>query len=346
MKKLFYFFALSAIVLGMASCGDGNDPDNKKFQFSANIRNNTINVKVNSADPNKYFYFGCMKGSTFLQRPVVFVNSELSDLKKGTFPDGLFQEYKSKYYENLLEGTDYAIYACEVDENYNIVGDVEYVLARTEGAMLGRFTINSSGKKVRFAPGNLQGNIDEDNNLRMATEQWELVTNDGKKWEDLLEWNITQKKPINVVNNVYADWRALTKEEWSYMLETRQNAGKLRGYATVNGIRGMVILPDNWRAPSSPKFKAELTWTANQYSIADWAILEDAGAVFIPAAGMWMDGAVSDYKQVGYYWTATSKVVGEVTSYTLLCFVDDNLPFFPSKDTNMRASIRCVLDVK
>lgn len=33
MKKLFTFFAISAIVLGMASCGDGNEPEASDFQI-------------------------------------------------------------------------------------------------------------------------------------------------------------------------------------------------------------------------------------------------------------------------------------------------------------------------
>ena len=51
MKKLFTFFALSAIVLGMASCGDGNDPEANKVPEGA------INGKFTVDNEGKQVYF-------------------------------------------------------------------------------------------------------------------------------------------------------------------------------------------------------------------------------------------------------------------------------------------------
>ena len=64
-------------------------------------------------------------------------------------------------------------------------------------------------------------------------------------------------------NQIGADahntWRTLTKDEWEYLLNTRPNASSLKGVAQVNGVNGLIFLPDNWvcpvRAlPSNPVF--------------------------------------------------------------------------------------------
>lgn len=88
-------------------------------------------------------------------------------------------------------------------------------------------------------------------------------------------------------------WRTLTKPEWEYLMNTRANAINLRGLGTVEGIRGLIILPDGWSGAaitpvtnlidgSTPDV---FNWGANVYTAAGWASMEAAGAVFLPAAG-------------------------------------------------------------
>lgn len=88
-------------------------------------------------------------------------------------------------------------------------------------------------------------------------------------------------------------WRTLTKPEWEYLMNTRANAINLRGLGTVEGIRGLIILPDGWSGAaitpvtnlidgSTPEV---FNWGDNVYTAAGWAIMEANGAVFLPAAG-------------------------------------------------------------
>ena len=108
-------------------------------------------------------------------------------------------------------------------------------------------------------------------------------------------------------------WRTLTYDEWNYLRYNRTNADDLVGVAQVNGVNGLVFLPDNWTCPSSITFKSGFHsergvdyYAAYQtFTDAEWSKLESAGAVFLPAAGL-RDG--SDVKLVqyyGYYWSAT-----------------------------------------
>ena len=114
-------------------------------------------------------------------------------------------------------------------------------------------------------------------------------------------------------NDAPNTWRTLTYDEWKYLRFDRTNADDLVGVAQVNGVNGLILLPDNWTCPAGVTFKsgfhssngvdyyaAYQNFTANQ-----WSKLEAAGAVFLPAAG-YRDGSnVGRVQYYGYYWSAT-----------------------------------------
>ena len=100
-------------------------------------------------------------------------------------------------------------------------------------------------------------------------------------------------------------WSTMTKDEWTYLLSERENAATLKSFATVNGVKGLVLLPDEWNAPDGVIISEEMT--AEQ-----WATIEKTGAVFLPAAGTLtvnMEGntvaTVNDVNVVGSYWSST-----------------------------------------
>ena len=44
--------------------------------------------------------------------------------------------------------------------------------------------------------------------------------------------------------------------------------------------------------------------TTNEIDVSDWALIEDAGAVFLPAAGLRLDGTSINYASAeGAYWS-------------------------------------------
>ena len=115
-----------------------------------------------------------------------------------------------------------------------------------------------------------------------------------------------------VYNQIDSDapgtWRILTKDEWDYVFSGRANAGNLCGQATVNGVTGVILLPDDWVAPDGITFIADygVEFTTNQYDLSQWNKMEDAGAVFLPAAGYrGCSGSVYGVGQYGYCWSST-----------------------------------------
>lgn len=108
-------------------------------------------------------------------------------------------------------------------------------------------------------------------------------------------------------------WRTLSAYEWDYLLNTRINASNLKGIAHVNGINGLILLPDNWVCPSDITFKSGFHqsygkdyYAAYQSFTADqWLKLEAAGAVLIPAAGNRNGTVVKDVHMHGGSWSST-----------------------------------------
>ena len=108
-------------------------------------------------------------------------------------------------------------------------------------------------------------------------------------------------------------WRTLTSNEWEYLLNNRPNASSLKGVAQVNGVNGLIFLPDNWTCPAGVTFKSGFHssygvdyYAAYQtFTAAEWSKLESAGAVFLPASGYRGGSNVKYVQYYGSYWSAT-----------------------------------------
>lgn len=117
------------------------------------------------------------------------------------------------------------------------------------------------------------------------------------------DWGVYNKEVIE--NNDGKNWRTLTSAEWAYVFQGRTDASQKYGHGSVDGVNGMIILPDVWVLPSGLSFTAgDSSW--NSYTTDQWEKMEKNGAVFLPAAG-YRDGAsVYNVGSVGYYWSSTN----------------------------------------
>lgn len=195
----------------------------------------------------------------------------------------------------------------------------------------GLFSV-SANTQVEFSPGNLQYQASTDT-WRFAENQYDYIGESNtyvspsySGWIDLYGWgtgNDPTKKSttssdynqfdewgtnaISNGGNVTGQWRILTKDEWVYLFNTRTNAGNLYGMANVNGVNGMIILPDDWTSPTSAISFVSGTnsYSVNSYSLAQWEILESTGAVFLPAAGNRYNRDVWHAGEHGNYWSST-----------------------------------------
>ena len=198
----------------------------------------------------------------------------------------------------------------------------------------------SPSKKVMFSPGNLQYHP-ANKKWRFAESQLDYIGAANKNcfstyngWLDLFGWSTSATNfgvSTSTSNSDYSGsfvdwgtntigtdtpntWRTLTYDEWFYVVFNRPNASSLNGIAQVNGVNGLILLPDNWVCPAGVTFKsgfhsisgvgyyyaAYQTFTAEQ-----WSKLESAGAVFLPATGFRYGSDVDYVQGDGYYWSAT-----------------------------------------
>ena len=121
--------------------------------------------------------------------------------------------------------------------------------------------------------------------------------------------------PISNGGNEVGMWRTLTATEWTYLISNR--SGVKHALATVCGVAGLILLPDNWPAtwPSGGGTAIEISipgypvyYTSYVYNDDQWAVLEANGAVFLPSAG-YRNGATygNGAPMIGYYWLTNSE---------------------------------------
>lgn len=116
------------------------------------------------------------------------------------------------------------------------------------------------------------------------------------------------------------DWNILDINEWAYMFFYRENADQKYGVATVCGVNGVVILPDDWAAPEGTSFtpgmasgygSSHYVDNGNIYDAGTWLEMESAGAIFLPVTGNLtlvkdVPYTVAYQKSTAYYWSSTS----------------------------------------
>lgn len=121
---------------------------------------------------------------------------------------------------------------------------------------------------------------------------------------DNYDWGV-----YNTISNGEAGvaWRTLSGSEWYYVLFGRPNAANLRSQATISNIHGYILLPDEWQMPAGLTFVPTANnWTDNTYTASQWITMEQAGAVFLPAAGERTSNGCRYINEHGLYWTASA----------------------------------------
>ena len=239
---------------------------------------------------------------------------------------------------------------------------------------VGTFSVSSS-KQVTFSPGNLQYHP-ANNVWQFAANQTDYIgdansniSNTYNGWLDLFGWSTSMTNfgvststsnrdysglvvdwgTNKIGNDAPNTWRTLTYDEWNYLRNSRTNANDLCGVAQVNGVNGLILLPDSWTCPSGVTFKSgfhsghsiEAYSQYQTFSADQWSKLESAGAVFLPVAGYRLGSTVDYVQGIGYYWSATED--GSDSAY-ILFFVSHGAEM-GSNDRFIGSSVRLVKEL-
>lgn len=280
-----------------------------------------------------------------------------------------------------LFGAMIMLMACSTNEptgrGNNITPPPTSALDKSNGALNGAFSV-AEGKYVHFAMGNLQYTQSSDT-WAFAQEQYEVVGErnmvEDTIWLsnnrystnysladtiDLFAWGTGNNPTLcgdesflyttftdwgtNVIDNggnQPNQWRTLTFGEWGYIIKKRPNATELYGVAVVNGVNGLILLPDAWECPKGIGFKSgcvpegighdNRTQYEYQQSFTEeeWRQLENAGAVFLPAAGertyksspsYHVHGTFRLLGEVGKYWHSSKQSYDNTYSFGFYCY--------------------------
>ncbi len=220
-------------------------------------------------------------------------------------------------------------------------------------------------KKVRFSRGNL--------NYTPDIKSWWFFDNqyDSGHSESLLSlftwgygsWS-TDWETTSYQGGDFTDWgtqvgdgetwRTLTDGEWRHLLYNRSEADEKVGFAQVCGKNGIIILPDVFEDPATnestsetckdKKFvpKASTGWEQNVYTAGDsWDKMEEAGALFLPAAG-YRSGSTTT-TGTGEYWASTKDIPGNINFVRIN---SSNFWITADSTNNYGRSVRLVTDVE
>ena len=232
-----------------------------------------------------------------------------------------------------------AFVACNKENGNENGGGNEGNEQITEGCLSGVFSVGN-GKTVRFSQGNLQYQASTDT-WRFAEQQYDCIGNTNSNislfyqgWVDLFGWGTSgyndikpwlinyDMEPVSItgtkydwgLNNAISNggnkaglWRLLTIDEWGYLVNSR--SGSRFAKATVNNMRGLLLLPDGWSTVTyalNAINDAEGGYESNYISATDWSnLLEANGVVFLPCAGIREGTNVSYVNGFGRYWSST-----------------------------------------
>lgn len=251
--------------------------------------------------------------------------------------------------------------------------DLNFVAPVPEGALSGLFSVSAT-QQVRFSQGNLQYQAST-NTWRFAENQFDCVDYDNSNisatytgWIDLFGWGTGNNPTLHIDDcsyyNTFVDWgvniicnggsqpnlwRTLSSAEWNYLFNTRPNASSKYGTGNVDGVGGMIVLPDNWTLPSGCSFTAGFAgniyeWSyPNSYTLEEWTLMEAAGAVFLTAEG-WRQEAtnVVHNNGAGAYWSSTNS--DEDCEALFMYFTSSEFEPIASQWSDIGLSVRLVFN--
>lgn len=281
---------------------------------------------------------GSMSSTLASGNQTIFSTAIITPVSNGT--DSIFL--------TIDPNTDTNIVGCQLVNPYTLEpwGEPVYFIA-TRQNQIHYFSISATNQAI-IAKGNLQYRPST-NTWRFAEHQYDYIGTDNinltnndntyPNWIDLFSWStgyMPTYVPTNndmynngfnqfydwgvhpIINsgNIPLEWRTPTSSEWSYIISNRPNASNLIAYGTVAGTHGLILLPDNWVLPPNLSFTPQdYNWNTNVYDTAAWHVMENAGAIFLPASGgRSLQSTYSSVLQIsgvenkGFYWSATAYI--------------------------------------
>ena len=369
MKKILFF--ATTIMAFLASCDNNGHPTLFKVETGtavditaeSAVLHGVVNIDISQYDDIE---FGMMVAETERE-----INAHEGDMYQAKVLIG--KDFKLPL-SGLTPRTKYYYSA------WVFLNNTQYEFGRIKDfvTLYKGFSVSDS-KKVTFSKGNLQYHP-ANNKWRFAASQLDYIGKSNSNcystyngWLDLFGWSTNSNNfgvsvsiedvdylgsfidwgTNKIGNDAPNTWRTLTKEEWGHLFAIRPNASSLKGVAQVNGVNGLILLPDDWICPAGITFKSgfnpfygkedikEDYGQHQTFTIDQWSKLETAGAVFMPAAGFRDGSNVGGVQNYGYYWSATE----DDSNHAITLYFPSTISIMYNTKRRDGLSVRLVKDV-
>ena len=142
-------------------------------------------------------------------------------------------------------------------------------------------------------------------------------------------------------------WHTLIPARWEYLFYTRTTSSGIRyAKAQVNGVNGMIMLPDDWNTSYytlNSTNTANAKYNTNVISLENWNnVLEPHGAVFLPDAGVRVGTTI--YTSVSCYWTSDQYYTYQNKDQCCNLWMHNTGFSFATMERYKGASVRLVID--
>ena len=185
------------------------------------------------------------------------------------------------------------------NNQYDVIGVANQMIDTTYNGWIDLFGWGTSGYE------GLMPYSTEDTSLHYVPAQMDIS-------ETEYDWGV--HNAISNGGNAVGQWRTLTLKEWQHLLFFREGASLRRALATIEHVGpsgsdmvGMVLLPDKWELPSQVSFTPGSVngFQTNVFNAGDWNLMQNAGAVFLPAGGYRNITQIELVGSYGCYWTSS-----------------------------------------
>lgn len=284
-------------------------------------------------------------GSKALADKVYNITRPALKFQEAAFSVGTQQVYFSKGNLYARKDSDWKWYF--QPHQWMYVGD-----AAGNKLITGPMTISQNSKKVDLFGWNGASSPNDCYGINNSATDTDYGTGDGEALKH--DWG------HNVIGSYVADtWRTPTGGEWDYLINDRTvtnslSAGARYTFATLGGTyKGLILFPDNYTHPDGTGFTAGTFNAASNYtatvSMEGWMLMENAGCVFLPAAGSREGTTVSVVETNGYYSSATAAPNGSLAQSFWFGYVDlehNGIEAYVYDSRHYGSSVRLVRDVE
>ena len=194
------------------------------------------------------------------------------------------------------------------ENQYDCIGSKNAKISATNTDWIDLFGYGTSGKDPYFPY--LTNIYDYDRGYTDSPSEYYYPTKALTRDNDL-DWGVN-----DIESTTKEGWRTLTgsgesvsdyqEREWVYITYFRSNSNKKKALANIQGVNGLLLLPDIWKQPKGISFVPTAEhFYLNEYTEEQWIVLASQGAVFLPAAGYRRGTNVNDMGSKVVYWSSS-----------------------------------------